>query len=55
MLLSRGSFMTFVTRPISGGLLALIAVFVVWQLVAFVRSSGKMTRSAAVAIDGVKP
>ncbi|REM39626.1 tripartite tricarboxylate transporter permease, partial [Mycobacterium tuberculosis] len=33
MLLSRGSFGTFVTRPISGTLLSLIAVFVVWQVV----------------------
>ena len=47
MLLSRGSFMTFVTRPISGGLLALIGVFVVWQLIAFFRSRG---RGAAVAV-----
>ena len=38
LLLSRGSFMTFATRPISGSLLALIAVFMVWQVVAFVRS-----------------
>ena len=41
MLLSRGSFMTFVNRPISGGLLALIGVFVVWQLIAFFRAPGR--------------
>ena len=35
LLLSRGNFMGFLTRPISGTLLALIAVFVVWQVVAF--------------------
>jgi TctA family transporter len=35
LLLSRGSFMTFVKRPISGTLLALIAIFVAWQLIAF--------------------
>jgi len=35
MLLSRGSFDTFVSRPISLTLLTLIAVFVTWQLVAF--------------------
>ena len=35
LLLSRGSFMPFVKRPISGTLLALIGVFVVWQIVAF--------------------
>ena len=49
MLLSRGSFMTFVNRPISGSLLALIGVFVVWQLVAFFRSRG---RAAPVAAAG---
>jgi TctA family transporter len=37
MLLSRGSFMTFVDRPIAGSLMALIAVFVLWQAVAFAR------------------
>jgi TctA family transporter len=36
MLLSRGSFGTFVTRPISGTLMALIGTFVVWQVIAFV-------------------
>lgn len=35
MLLSRGSFGTFVSRPISGSLLSLIAVFIVWQVVSF--------------------
>ena len=35
LLLSRGSFTIFVTRPISGTLMGLIAIFVVWQLVAF--------------------
>src|ERR1700688_833425 len=35
LLLSRGSFATFVTRPISGTLVALIGIFVVWQLTAF--------------------
>ena len=35
LLLSRGSFYTFVSRPISGSLLALIAVFITWQLVSF--------------------
>jgi TctA family transporter len=32
MLLSRGSFNIFVTRPISGTLLALIGVFMAWQM-----------------------
>jgi putative tricarboxylic transport membrane protein len=31
MLLSRGSFTTFATRPVSGTLVALIALFFVWQ------------------------
>jgi TctA family transporter len=35
LLLSRGSFEVFVTRPISGTLLSFIAVFVAWQVVAF--------------------
>ncbi len=35
LLLSRGSFATFFTRPISGTLLGLIALFVAYQLVAF--------------------
>jgi len=35
LLISRGSFGTFVTRPISGTLLSLVAVFIVWQLTAF--------------------
>ncbi len=38
MLLSRGSFMTFVNRPISGTLLGVIVVFMAWQLVSFARS-----------------
>jgi TctA family transporter len=35
LLLSRGSFTTFVTRPISGTLLGLIGIFIAWQVVAF--------------------
>jgi len=35
LLLSRGSFYTFVSRPISGSLLALIAIFIIWQLTSF--------------------
>jgi TctA family transporter len=41
MLLSRGSFGVFVSRPISGTLIALIAVFIVWQVVAFVKQARK--------------
>jgi putative tricarboxylic transport membrane protein len=35
LLLSRGSFATFFTRPISGTLMALIGVFIAWQLLSF--------------------
>jgi putative tricarboxylic transport membrane protein len=37
MLISRGSFAVFVTRPISGALFALIGGFFLWQIVVFVR------------------
>ncbi len=53
MLISRGSFGTFVTRPISGTLLALIAIFVVWQFVAFVlKARGGRAEPAAVEVAG---
>jgi len=35
LLISRGDFTSFFTRPIAGSLFALIAVFIVWQLLAF--------------------
>jgi putative tricarboxylic transport membrane protein len=35
LLISRGSFGAFFLRPISGTLLALIGVVVVWQVAAF--------------------
>src|SRR5437762_2984837 len=35
LLLSRGEFSTFVTRPISGTLVGLIFVFMAWQVIAF--------------------
>ena len=49
LLLSRGSFTIFVTRPISGTLLALIAAFVIWQVWVFVRQgrNGKVAASPA--------
>jgi putative tricarboxylic transport membrane protein len=47
MLISRGSFSIFVTRPISGTLLALIAIFFIWQIVAFVRQVKKGTPAPA--------
>ncbi|HXW99747.1 MAG TPA: tripartite tricarboxylate transporter permease [Candidatus Acidoferrales bacterium] len=41
LLLSRGSFSTFVTRPISGTLLALIALLIAWQLLVFFKRTTK--------------
>ncbi len=41
MLLSRGDFRIFVTRPISGTLLALISAFILWQVVAFFRARNR--------------
>ena len=41
LLLSRGNFGTFFTRPISGTLMALIGIFVAWQLIAFFLESRK--------------
>ena len=35
LLISRGDFSAFVTRPISGTLFALIAIFIVWQVMVF--------------------
>jgi TctA family transporter len=35
LLISRGQFSAFFTRPISGTLLGLIGVFIAWQLVVF--------------------
>jgi putative tricarboxylic transport membrane protein len=49
LLLSRGSFGTFVTRPISGTLMALIAIFIVWQLTAFFRKDKKTAAAPQVA------
>jgi TctA family transporter len=49
LLISRGSFNIFVTRPISGTLLAIIAAFVAWQIAAFVAQS----RRNGVARSGV--
>jgi len=43
LLLSRGSFATFVTRPISGTLLALIGIFVAWQVVTFLLQAQRAT------------
>ena len=52
LLLSRGSFTVFVTRPIAGTLLALIALFVVWNVFSFVRDSRR--RRAQEALPGAQ-
>jgi len=41
MLLSRGSFEVFINRPISGTLIGLVALFILWQTIGFFRQRGK--------------
>ncbi len=41
LLISRGEFSSFMTRPISGTLLTLIFVFVAWQIISFLRQMRK--------------
>jgi putative tricarboxylic transport membrane protein len=41
LLLGRGSFISFFTRPISGTLLGLIGLFIAWQVVAFLLRARK--------------
>ena len=43
LLLSRGDFSTFVTRPISGTLLGLIGIFIAWQVGSFFLQARKTT------------
>ena len=47
LLLSRGSFSIFVTRPIAGTLLSMIGLFVAWQLFVFVRDAKKALKPRA--------
>lgn len=54
LLLSRGSFSIFVTRPISATLLGLVAIFVTWQTVAFFVKARKM-RAFPRAEDELAP
>jgi TctA family transporter len=51
LLLSRGSFLPFVTRPISGTLIGLIGLFIAWQLIAFFLQ----TRKAKARLTADKP
>jgi putative tricarboxylic transport membrane protein len=57
LLISRGSFGVFVSRPISGSLIALIVVFVGWQLVSFFMQSRRVKKGgspvAALASTGL--
>ena len=48
LLLSRGSFSTFVTRPISATLFAFITAFIVWQVWTFYAQSRKVAPPIAV-------
>ena len=47
MLISRGNFNVFVNRPISATLLAMIALFIVWQLVTFYYQSRRASSEVA--------
>jgi len=55
MLLSRGQFDTFVTRPISGALIGLIGVFVAWQLMSFILKARKTTAAHQLPLGHLKP
>lgn len=44
MLASRGDFSSFFTRPISGTLLVLVGIFILWQITAFIVKSRKQDR-----------
>jgi TctA family transporter len=54
LLLSRGSFGVFVERPISGSLLGLIAVFMVWQVVGFALKARKSRGAAPLAVSAAE-
>jgi len=43
LLMSRGNFSSFLTRPISGTLLGFIGIFIVWQVTAFFLQARKTT------------
>jgi putative tricarboxylic transport membrane protein len=50
LLLSRGSFYMFFTRPISGTLLTLVGIFIVWNMVTFfVKAKARASRVPAAA------
>lgn len=45
LVLSRGSFATFITRPISGTLVALIGIFLVWQMATLAMTVMRLPRA----------
>jgi len=52
LLLSRGSFTTFFTHPISATLLSIIGLFIVWQVVTFFwRSTRRGAAEIPVAVE----
>jgi putative tricarboxylic transport membrane protein len=55
LLLSRGHFGPFFTRPISGTLLAFIIVFVSWQIVGFVRTRRKEQAAPVLPTVALNP
>jgi putative tricarboxylic transport membrane protein len=54
LLISRGSFGAFFLRPISGTLLALIGIFVAWQIVAFVLQAKRPRSDPSLASPGTQ-
>ena len=55
MLLSRGDFNIFVTRPISATLLSVISIVVIWQTTAFFRAARKNRNKPALVAEEVAP
>ncbi len=55
LLISRGSFAIFFTRPISGTFLSLIGIFVLWQLTAFFWQARKADPGAAAVGVAAEP
>ena len=52
LMISRGDFTSFLYRPISGSLLGLIALFILWQLIAFfVQQKRLQPASSAIGVD----
>ena len=52
MLISRGSFEVFVTRPISAFLVGMVFIFFAWQLISFVREQLKLRASQPAQAEG---